>query len=325
MKRRGALLKTETYEANYKRTVKSLVKTWALTHLKMPDDTWDSIQVESITAATTDTSDIIYIRCKTIEDASKITTLAKNLPKDSGPTGPKISMHIDQRARARFNEINAIAKTLRDRTDGNTQTTIRIGRHDYLLRQKERGDQTPWSKIPPVRITAELPPFEVGMYKELFNPQKYTEEVENTEEMDRIQQQLNNQGKRDRSETDNESRQTKKRQTHQLSESDSTPDTDDDEGDPPIEKYLNSTPMDIGTENPQMPKEIQRLKSIRESNVGNPPGRKNMTPNPPQIIVCETPAQKTNEKPTDKNEQIPETPDQETLKQRTNKRTNNGQ
>ena len=71
--------------------------------------------------------------------------------------------------------------------DGQTQTSIRTGRQDFLLRRRERGDRTPWSEIPPVQILQDLPPFEVGLYKDRFNYNN--EPIENVIEDEHIDNQ----------------------------------------------------------------------------------------------------------------------------------------
>ena len=215
--------------------------------------------------------------------------MARNLPQTGQPNAPRITMHVDKRARSRFNAFNSIAKTIRLESEGTRQTCIRTGRHDLLLRQKDRSDNTPWSQVPPFRIETDIPPFEIGMYKELYSPEKHTETPEDIELMDQISQDLQEQNKRDRSDdSPQRDREFKQQRKHVLSTSDS--DNQSDEDDPhnqhPKNFYLNSTPipMDTGatTKGQQHP---------------------TTTTNP----VPETPAQTKPQ--TKQREQVPETPD----------------
>ena len=89
----GVLKKNENPGIRHQRTIKSLVKSWAMKNLDMSDRDWTSVQIEELHV--TDNSDIVFIRCKTYEDAAKITANAKYLPKDTGPESPRLIMHID--------------------------------------------------------------------------------------------------------------------------------------------------------------------------------------------------------------------------------------
>ena len=51
-------------------------------------------------------------------------------------------MFIDTKAKQRYRAIQAIAKTIRMKS--NKQMTARYGRKDFLLRVRDRGDSTPW-------------------------------------------------------------------------------------------------------------------------------------------------------------------------------------
>ena len=152
---KGVLKRNENPNIRRQRTVKSLVKGWAQSHLAMTDKDWTSIQVEELMTA--DNSDIVFIRCKTYEDAAKITGNAKNLPGDSGPNSPRIIMYVDVRAKKRHKAILNIAKTLREISGNTIQTSVRAGRKDFLLIKRIKGSTIPWSQIPPILIHQEIP------------------------------------------------------------------------------------------------------------------------------------------------------------------------
>ena len=76
---KGVLINDEHPTYRKQRTVKSLVKSWSLKHLKMSEEDFESINIDTILM--TDNSDILFIRCQSQEDASKFTSRAKNLPK----------------------------------------------------------------------------------------------------------------------------------------------------------------------------------------------------------------------------------------------------
>ena len=116
------------------------------------------------------------------DEAAKLTSKARNLPQNGNENNPRFVTYVDPRARKRYNAIQIVAKTIRTKSKGTIQTSIRNGKHDYLLRQKQKGDQTPWSQIPPVKLDLNLPEFEVGKYKNI-----YEEKEEDIPEGDRME------------------------------------------------------------------------------------------------------------------------------------------
>ena len=91
-----------------------------------------------------------------------------NLPKTSSKSDPRIEMFIYQRARKRYHAIQNIAKTLRLKAGNSVQTSLRNGRRDFLLRQKPRGDSTPWNQVPPLKLDENIPDFEIGEYNNIY-------------------------------------------------------------------------------------------------------------------------------------------------------------
>ena len=88
--RRGILKKGEPIEDRNNKTIKSLVKGWARNNLKMKDEDWASINIESIRQAAGEKSDIVFIKCMTTDDAALITARAKHLPSDPSGNGPRL-------------------------------------------------------------------------------------------------------------------------------------------------------------------------------------------------------------------------------------------
>ena len=129
---------------------------------------WDTIQIEDISL--TDNTDIVFLRFKTKEDVSKFTSKARHLPKDQGADGPRLIMYVDSRAMKRHKAILSIARTIREHSDNTLQTSIRTGKHNFLIRSREKGSDTPWSEIAPIKITQDIPEFEIGTYHDIVNP-----------------------------------------------------------------------------------------------------------------------------------------------------------
>ena len=301
MIKRGVISTKEPYNLRMQKVIKSIVLSWTRTYLKMPKEAWNDIEVIEITQPVAEEADIIFIRCKSIEDAAKINIFARNLPQDFSPTAPRLVMHIDPRARTRYHAFCAMAKAIRDHSDGEVQTSVRTGRTDYLLRKRSKGDNTPWGKIPPIKINQEMPAFQIGLYKELYQPKSRNDEPEkenDDEEMDilenNIREMENN--KRERSNNEDEQNCSKypkasdplaiSNTDDESSAADSESENEDESKKANAKSFLNSTPI--------------------------PKRNQNETHYPKMDTIDETPANKKKlvQKPTNKLVQsIPDTPE----------------
>ena len=99
---------------------------------------------------------------------------------------------MDNRARKRYNRIQNVAKTIRNQSKGEIQTCVRNGRLDFLLRQKKKGDITPWGQIPPLKLDQNLPELEVGLYKNIYQEEEEEDEenIEDEQEEDEISNEI---------------------------------------------------------------------------------------------------------------------------------------
>ena len=130
---KGILKKTEPLDSRLQRTVCSLVNTWSKKHLKTTEEDWDKINVTEIDQTNNEDSDIVFVTCATHDDASKITSKARNLPVSNNKDDPRLIMYVDPRATKRYNVILNIAKTLKQKSENPLQTSIRNGKFDFLL------------------------------------------------------------------------------------------------------------------------------------------------------------------------------------------------
>ena len=219
---RGVLDPNQPKNERKQRTIKSVIKSWAYKHLQITDEEWDTIKLDEIYQTYSEDSDIIFMKCHSPHDAMKLTSRVKNLPQDKTGQGPRIVMFIDKRAKARHRAYQQIARTLREEASEKgrkIQTNLRTGRTDFLLRLRETGDTTPWSDIPPLKISQKLPSFEVGLYKDIFNmsvssseddaEKEDEEKMDDEDDLARIQKDLEDKKrqedkKRDRNSSDDE-------------------------------------------------------------------------------------------------------------------------
>ena len=123
---KGLFKKEDTPYNKKQKTIKSIIKSWTLKHLKMEHEEWESIEITEIIM--NHNSDISFITCKTKEDITKCTSKVTNLPRDKGTETPRVIMYVDQRATKRHRAYQNIAKTIRDTSKNEIQTSIRIGK-----------------------------------------------------------------------------------------------------------------------------------------------------------------------------------------------------
>ena len=135
----------------------------------MDDETRDEINITEIFPSQTEDSDIIYIKCKTTEDISEITSRVRNLGQNTGPFAPSIVNHIPKIMYKRYRHCEKMLWKLRQSKTGTYQTKIRSGARDFILKYKIKGDDTPWSQVPSLTIPEEAPGAEVHLMKEKTN------------------------------------------------------------------------------------------------------------------------------------------------------------
>ena len=204
MEKRGVFKKEEDFQVRKARTIKSIVKTWANKNLKISDSEWDLIKVEQI-KQTSINSSVIFIKCKTTEDISRITSKVSNLPKEYSEDPPRLIPFVPIQFKDRYQAINDIGKKMRENSKEPIKTSTRAGRFDYLLRYQSKNQNTKWSQIPPIVIKQKLPEFNVGILKK--NNEVEKSEEESIEEEDQLifkNMELENPNKRNISESENQ-------------------------------------------------------------------------------------------------------------------------
>ena len=221
---KGTFRKKDPVEIRTQRTIKSLLKGWARKNLLIKDNDWEKIDFEEIIQAGGEESDLIFLKCSNTEDAAFVTSHAKNLPRDPTGNGPRLVQHIDRRAKSRYKAYNAVAKSLREQSKFTQQTNLRIGKNDYLLRQREKGSTTPWNQIPPNIIKHKLPPFEIGMYTQLDDTESSSSSDESNthedqEDYEMLEEDINQQYRND-NQNNKENTSTSTKRQYESSESD---------------------------------------------------------------------------------------------------------
>ena len=319
---KGVLNKSEKPQIRKQRTIKSLIKSWTRRNLLMTEQDWDQMEVENIIQS--QNSDIIYIQCKNQEDASRITSKAKNLPKDTGPETPKIIMYVDKRARKRHKALLNIAKSMREHSKNTIQTSIRTRKNDFLLRKRTKGDSTPWTEIPPVLISQTIPEFEVGIYTDMINIENNIKEddvmEEDSEEIEEITKDIleenNANKKRDRTKEETLLENTKKGKLYSEESSPENSEAEETEDQNRTDRDLNSTPIQVEDTTPPLNKIPSQSRTLQHSKKFKPQIEH-------YFSVPDTPLSRIKTQELIKYQTIPETPEANVIKAITKKTRDN--
>ena len=119
---KGIYAATDSPATRKQKTLKTLIKSWALKNLKISNEEWNLIQIEDITL--TYNSDIVFVNFKTKDVVTMFTSRAKYLPQDQGPNASRLVMYVDRRAMKRHKAILNIAKSLREHSRNTIQTSV---------------------------------------------------------------------------------------------------------------------------------------------------------------------------------------------------------
>ena len=280
---KGLFRNSDTPDMRKQKTIKSLIKSWAIKNLKMTEKDWDTIAITDITMNVN--TDIVFVTFGTKEDVTKFTSRARNLPTNQGEDTPKLVMFVDRRASKRYKAVMNIAKSIRENSKAAVQTCVRTGKSDFLLRTRIKGSDTPWTEIPPLKISQEIPHFEIGSYKDLVNPQNNVEfeiiqdhPAEDMEDLESMAQDLSRQNsqedkaanKRDRTGDDSvqptKRKSYKTRANHNLSPSDQD-ESSGDSDDGRTGKVMNSTPIfNLPSSGKMTPQAIDQYKVMEHKN-----------------------------------------------------------
>ena len=136
--------------------------------LKMDEKTRNSVKIVEIFPSRSETSSIIYIKCMSPDDIATITYHAKNLPRTNFEDNPPALVpYIPKEFYARYQGLEKTLWQIR-RTIKDSQTNIRLGRTDYIIRFKSKNYDTKWSHIIPMKIPSNIPPpqLEDKLYKQ---------------------------------------------------------------------------------------------------------------------------------------------------------------
>ena len=131
-------------------------------NLKMNEKERNALKITEIYPSQSETSSIIYIKCESPDDIAIITSYTKNLPRqnyDDNP--PTVIKHIPKEFYTRYQALEKTLWQIRNSDLGRVQTNIRLGRKDFLIRYKQKDDQTKWNQVTPMKIPDNIPPPEI--------------------------------------------------------------------------------------------------------------------------------------------------------------------
>ena len=136
---------------------KNIVANFMKNKLHMSEADRKSVKIENIFPGSDEDTEILYIKCKTQDDISKITSHARNLNRCIDENKPTLVTHIPAPLFERYQAAEKIMWRIRTTETGKWQTNIRIGRRDLQVRYRLKTDKTDWKNIPIVKIPDNFP------------------------------------------------------------------------------------------------------------------------------------------------------------------------
>ena len=127
----------------------------------------------------------VMIEFVNIESSSIVKSYFSNLPKSNEA---EILEYIPPQAANRRATYEKYAYMIR--TENNKMTRIKIGKYDYILCAKEKGDKRPWSNVIPYIEPGHLPLFNVGLLDDETNDKIKGDEKNRRENKIRIMNEL---------------------------------------------------------------------------------------------------------------------------------------
>ena len=161
---------------NYKNKIlatatKNLMTRFLKENMKMTMKDIRSLQITQLFQCNKPNSNILYIQCATSEDISLITSHVTNFThKQNDNKAPGTVIHIPQVLFKRYQYCEKLLWKMRIQNKGNLQTNLRLGKIDFILRYKNKGDSTPWSEVPIILIPKDAPYPDLHLFKEQYQP-----------------------------------------------------------------------------------------------------------------------------------------------------------
>ena len=149
----GIIVETQEKKKIMSIATKNIVMRFFRDRLKMSDEIRNSLEISKIFPSRNPDSQIMYIQCMNTEEISKITSHAKNIiPSNLKETSASIAIHIPKFMYERYISLERFMFQLRQSSKGNIQTNIRLGRTDFIVRQKLKQDTRKWKDVVPLEI-----------------------------------------------------------------------------------------------------------------------------------------------------------------------------
>ena len=172
---------------------KTIVMKFFRDKLKMDDDTRENLEITKIFPSKNPEARIMYVECSSTDEISKITSLAKNIEfSNLKEEAASIATHIPKILYARYLSIEKLMYQLRMSSKGNIQTNVRLGKNDFIIRQKLKNDRRKWKDVTPLEIPPHIAKIDLDIIKnqdknqeneddkkeELYNSKNETQEME---------------------------------------------------------------------------------------------------------------------------------------------------
>lgn len=152
----------DTHSPQYKlgKGIQTVFNCYLKNQLRMTKEDRQELKIEQLFFSTSENPDILYVECSSTDESARIYKYAKNLPQGDRK-GPQLIYYVPRSLFKRYSDVETLAWQIRTKSQGQLQTNVRQSRQDYILRQRKKGDPTPWGEIPPISLPDTIRPFEI--------------------------------------------------------------------------------------------------------------------------------------------------------------------
>ena len=129
----------------------------------------------------------MYIQCTNSEEIAKISSHVKNISTSNlKEDNAAIAIHIPKILYNQYISIEKLMFHIRQSSLGNVQTNIRLGKTDFICRQKLKSDRCKWKEITPIEVHPHIAKPDL----ELVKNQKTNSHEEEVQELYNYQEEM---------------------------------------------------------------------------------------------------------------------------------------
>jgi hypothetical protein len=146
----------DTEEKLKEAAMKSATRDFLMNELSMTDENINRLEItERVRPRNVNTRNVVYIKVKDKKAAAMLLSHSRYIDMNSNSGKVSLEKFIPSQAFDRYKAVEAKAYNIRD-IDG-LRTDVRLGKEDFELRVKPKGDKRAWTDIEPKELDDDMP------------------------------------------------------------------------------------------------------------------------------------------------------------------------